>query len=231
MENSARCWHWRHYIKRVLRSAKIGKTYVDWTSCGESTLDVNFSPLQDFGTQTMETLSNCTLPWIDLVETDKESNAISVVILVCLLLTLLFDTFLIAIILLHDDLRRKARISWCNLKNGIFFYFRGSTFSWSRSASATWPLPSISLFFSNQVQFSVQEYDFHFSSGINKGRYADFVNENHSTCKWSKVLGTFLLTAPWYNFLGKNDLECLSKKLRQFWKLFAEHLFPYLDVF
>ena len=58
----------------------------------------------------METLSNCTLPWIDLVETDKESNAISVVILVCLLLTLLFDTFLIAIILLHDDLRRKARI-------------------------------------------------------------------------------------------------------------------------
>ena len=48
---------------------------------------------------------------IDLVETDKESNAISVVILVCLLLTLLFDTFLIAIILLHDDLRRKARIS------------------------------------------------------------------------------------------------------------------------
>ena len=49
--------------------------------------------------------------WIDLVETDKESNAISVVILICLLLTLLFDTFLIAIILLHDDLRRKARIS------------------------------------------------------------------------------------------------------------------------
>ena len=128
MENPARCWHWRQYIKRVLRSAKIGKTYVDWTSCGESTLDVNFSPLQDFGTQTMETLSNCTLPWIDLVETDKESNAISVVILICLLLTLLFDTFLIAIILLHDDLRRKARISWFNLKNGISFISEGQPF-------------------------------------------------------------------------------------------------------
>ena len=41
----------------------------------------------------MGTLSNCTLPWIDLVETDKESNAISVVILICLRLPLLFDTF------------------------------------------------------------------------------------------------------------------------------------------
>ena len=45
--------------------------------------------------------------------------------------------------------------------------------------------------------------DLTFSSGFNKGRYADFVNETFWTCKWSKVLATFLMTAPWYNFLGK----------------------------
>merc|ERR1711963_1231828 len=42
----------------------------------------------------------------DYVETSKDSN-VDIVILACILLTLFFDTFLIVLILLHDDLRKK----------------------------------------------------------------------------------------------------------------------------
>ena len=39
--------------------------------------------------------------------------------------------------------------------------------------------------------------------GFNRGRYIDFVNQSYLTCQASQTLGTFLITAPWYNFLGK----------------------------
>jgi len=54
----------------------------------------------------LENDMDCKLPWEDYVETNKDSK-VDIVILVCLLLTLFFDTFLIAIILAHDDLRKK----------------------------------------------------------------------------------------------------------------------------
>merc|ERR1712130_757948 len=54
----------------------------------------------------LENATDCKLPWKDYVETSKDSN-VDIVILICLLLTLFFDTFLIAIILAHDDLRKK----------------------------------------------------------------------------------------------------------------------------
>ena len=61
------------------------------------------------------------------------------------------------------------------------------------------------------IEFKVIKIDenFHFflsclSSGFNEGRYADFVNETFRRCKWSQVIGTFLSTAPWYNFLGES---------------------------
>ena len=50
--------------------------------------------------------SGCKLPWVDYVE-ENDTN-VDLVILVCLLLTLLFDIFLIAIILAHDDLRKQV---------------------------------------------------------------------------------------------------------------------------
>ena len=50
--------------------------------------------------------SGCKLPWVDYVE-ENDTN-VDLVILVCLLLTLLFDTFLIAIILAHEDLRKQV---------------------------------------------------------------------------------------------------------------------------
>ena len=53
--------------------------------------------------------TDCKLPWEDFVETHKSN--VDIVILICLLLILFFDTFLISMILLHDDLRKKARIS------------------------------------------------------------------------------------------------------------------------
>ena len=52
--------------------------------------------------------TGCNLPWVDFVE--EGGTSVDLVILICLLLTLLFDIFLIAIIILHDDLRKKARI-------------------------------------------------------------------------------------------------------------------------
>ena len=51
--------------------------------------------------------SGCKLPWVDYVE-ENDTN-VDLVILVCLLLTLLFDIFLIAIILAHDDLRKQVK--------------------------------------------------------------------------------------------------------------------------
>ena len=50
--------------------------------------------------------SGCKLPWVDYVE-ENDTN-VDLVILVCLLLTLLFDIFLIAIILAHEDLRKQV---------------------------------------------------------------------------------------------------------------------------
>ena len=88
----------------------------------------------------LENDMDCKLPWVDFVET-KKSN-IDIVILICLLLTLFFDTFLFAIILLHDDLRKKTTISGCILAVVIFLHFRELTSSWSPSASATCPLLS-----------------------------------------------------------------------------------------
>ena len=58
------------------------------------------------GNLTNET--GCKLPWVDFVE--ETETSVDVVILICLLLTLLFNIFLVGIILLHDDLRKKARI-------------------------------------------------------------------------------------------------------------------------
>ena len=71
---------------------------------------------------------DCKLPWEDFGETSKDSN-VGIVLLIVLLLTLFFDTFLVATILLHDDLRKKARISGHILEVVIFSHFRGSTFS------------------------------------------------------------------------------------------------------
>ena len=53
--------------------------------------------------------SGCKLPWVDFVE--ERETSIDLVILICLLLTLIFDVSLIGIIIAHDDLRKKARIS------------------------------------------------------------------------------------------------------------------------
>ena len=50
--------------------------------------------------------TGCKLPWVDYVE-ENDTN-VDLVILVCLLLTLLFDIFLIAIILAHEDLRKQV---------------------------------------------------------------------------------------------------------------------------
>ena len=52
--------------------------------------------------------SGCKLPWVDFVE--ERETSVDLVILVCLLLTLIFDIALIGIIVAHDDLRKKARI-------------------------------------------------------------------------------------------------------------------------
>jgi len=120
----------------------------------------------------LENATDCKLPWKDYVETSKDSN-VDIVILICLLLTLFFDTFLIAIILAHDDLRKK----------------RVNLFMISICISDM----SFALYLIALVQ-----------PGFNEGRYADFVNETYQRCKWSQVIGTFLMTAPWYNFLGLN---------------------------
>ena len=83
--------------------------------------------------------TECNLPWEDFVETAE--THVDIFILVCLLLTLIFDTFLIAIILIHDDLRKKARLSkWKVIISHSLF--RGSTTSSSPSVSATCPLLS-----------------------------------------------------------------------------------------
>jgi hypothetical protein len=116
--------------------------------------------------------TDCKLPWEDFGETSKDSN-VGIVLLIVLLLTLFFDTFLVATILLHDDLRKK----------------RVNLFMISICISDM----SFALFLIALVQ-----------PGFHEGRYADFVNETFQRCKWSQVLGTFLMTAPWYNFLGLN---------------------------
>jgi len=113
--------------------------------------------------------AGCKLPWVDFVE--EGGTSVDLVILICLILTLIFDIFLIAIIIAHDDLRKK-RIN----------------------------LFMISICVSD-ISFALYLIIF-LQPGFNKGRYADFVNETFWTCKWSKVLATFLMTAPWYNFLG-----------------------------
>ena len=66
--------------------------------------------------------------------------------------------------------------------------------------------------------FDIQDYDqifpmFSFLLGFNEGRYADFVNESSQRCKWSQVIGTFLMTAPWYNFLGNFGIKQKQKTL------------------
>ena len=52
--------------------------------------------------------SGCQLPWVDFAE--ERETSVDLVILICLLLTLIFDIALIGIIIAHDDLRKKARI-------------------------------------------------------------------------------------------------------------------------
>jgi len=102
---------------------------------------------------------------------EENDTNVDLVILVCLLLTLLFDIFLIAIILAHEDLR-KQRVNFFMISICI-----------------------------SDASFALYMIVF-LQPGINKGRYADFVNETFWTCKWSKVLAAYLMTAPWYNFLG-----------------------------
>ena len=50
--------------------------------------------------------SDCQQPWEDFVET-KETK-LDIFIFICLSLTIVFDTFLVAIVLLRSDLRKKA---------------------------------------------------------------------------------------------------------------------------
>ena len=76
----------------------------------------NDTPVHTHGSHVTE----CKLPWVDFVE-NSNSN-VGNVVLICLLLTCLFDTFLTAIILLHDDLRKKARISEYDLVVIIFLF-------------------------------------------------------------------------------------------------------------
>ena len=51
---------------------------------------------------------NCNPPWEDFVEANPDTD-VDIPILICLLLTLVFDTILVAIILLHQNLRKKVR--------------------------------------------------------------------------------------------------------------------------
>ena len=66
---------------------------------------MEYMSLADISSLTNHT--GCKLPWVDYVE--ENDTYLDVVILVCLLLTLLFDIVLIAIILAHEDLRKKVK--------------------------------------------------------------------------------------------------------------------------
>lgn len=72
---------------------------------------------EDMANKTGRILSNtlfsandrkCSLPWEDFVESNPDTD-VDIPILICLLLTLVFDTILVAIILLHQNLRKKVR--------------------------------------------------------------------------------------------------------------------------
>ena len=67
---------------------------------------MEYMSLADISSLTNHT--GCKLPWVDYVE-EENVTYVDVVILVCLLLTLLFDIVLIANILAHEDLRKKVR--------------------------------------------------------------------------------------------------------------------------
>ena len=56
-------------------------------------------------------------------------------------------------------------------------------------------------------------------AGFNDGRYANFVNESYWSCQLSQILGTFLITAPWYNFLGRKRWN----QIPNFFHLRTEH--------
>ena len=66
---------------------------------------MEYMSLADISSLTNHT--GCKLPWVDYVE--ENDTYLDVVILVCLLLTLLFDIVLIANILAHEDLRKKVK--------------------------------------------------------------------------------------------------------------------------
>ena len=71
--------------------------------------------------------TDCKFPWEDFVEM-HDSN-IDIVVLIAFLLILFFNTFLIAIILLHDHLRKKASISGHISEVTIFLQIEGLTCS------------------------------------------------------------------------------------------------------
>ena len=85
----------------------------------DSASNLNWTPEMANPTEQFPSISNpglandkeCNLPWEDFVEKHPESD-VDVPILVCLLLTLVFDTLLVAIILLHDELRKRVKITF-----------------------------------------------------------------------------------------------------------------------
>ena len=87
----------------------------------------------DLSNQTKPSLGNdtdCKLPWENFLETsNSNSHLLKGVTLVSLLLILVFDTFLIAIILLNDHLRKKASISGHISEVTIFLQIEGLTCS------------------------------------------------------------------------------------------------------
>ena len=72
---------------------------------GLSATDTIWSTITSTSDKMLNT-SDCQLPWEDFVET-KETK-LDIFIFICLILTIVLDTFLIAILLLHSDLRKKA---------------------------------------------------------------------------------------------------------------------------
>ena len=180
----------------------------------DSASNLNWTPEMANPTEQFPSISNpglandkeCNLPWEDFVEKHPEAD-VDLPILVCLLLTLVFDTLLVAIILLHEELRKRVKITFeWNLQKMILLHSEEQPFhgvhlcQWHGIRSVLNPALStryikVSKIFKLVILLLMP--------GFNRGRYIDLVNESYLTCQASQTLGTFLITAPWYNFLGK----------------------------